>query len=123
MRTINCATTGSGIGAIRSVIELIRSDRTAFADVALYFGARTPRAFAYADRLADWEKDRIRVNRVVSQPGDSGWTGLTGYVQTHLGPQPEGTIAFVVGQKSMVQSVTEALANNGVPRKHVHLNF
>jgi len=115
--------TGSGISPIRSVIELIRTERTAFKDVALYFGARTPRAFAYADRLAAWEKDGIRVVRVVSQPGDSGWSGLTGYVQTHLGPQPQDTVAFVCGQKGMVQAVTESLVAHGVVREQIHLNF
>lgn len=115
--------TGSGISAIRSALEAIRADRAAFGDVTLYFGARTPRAFAYAGRLSGWEKDGVKVVQVVSQPGDTGWTGLTGYVQSHLGPLRAGTVAFLCGQKPMVQAVTEVLRKHDVPEQSIFLNF
>lgn len=115
--------TGSGISPIRSVIEEIRADRSAFDDVVLYFGARTPDAFAYADELHRWEKDRIRVIRTVSQPGQSGWTGLTGYVQNHLSDVDPRAIAFVCGQKAMVQNVIDSLVKRGLPKENIFLNF
>jgi sulfhydrogenase subunit gamma (sulfur reductase) len=115
--------TGSGISPIRAALQLIRAERAAYREVTLYFGARSPRAFAYGGELASWENDRVKVYRVVSQPGDSGWTGLTGHIQSHLGPQPPDTLAFVCGQKAMVAAVTEVLARNGVPKEQVFLNF
>ena len=116
--------TGSGISPIRSVIESIRQERGAYERVTLYFGARTPLAFAYEDELQHWEAANIRVVRTVSQPGASGWQGLTGYVQAHLGEQPvEDTVAFVCGQSSMVQGVMEALRTRGLPRESIHLNY
>jgi NAD(P)H-flavin reductase len=114
--------TGSGISAIRSALELIRTERAAYGKVTLYFGARTPQAFAYGDQMAAWEADGVRVVRVVSQPGDSGWTGLTGYVQTHLAPAGPDTCVFLCGQKTMVAAVTQVLRRHGVPREHIHLN-
>jgi NAD(P)H-flavin reductase len=116
--------TGSGISPIRSVIESIRQERSAYGQVTLYFGARTPQAFAYEDELQHWEAAGIRVVRTVSQPGASGWQGLTGYVQEHLGEQRvEETVAFVCGQSSMVQGVIDVLRTRGLPREAIHLNY
>ncbi|HEX8824563.1 MAG TPA: NAD-binding oxidoreductase [Archangium sp.] len=116
--------TGSGISPIRSVIESVRAERSAYGRVMLYFGARTPQAFAYEDELHHWESAGIRVVRTVSQPGASGWQGLTGYVQAHLGEvQVEDTLAFVCGQSGMVQEVIDALRARGLPREAIHLNY
>ncbi len=116
--------TGSGISPIRSVIESLRQDRDAYGRVTLYFGARTPGAFAYTEEFHLWEASRIRVVRTVSRPGASGWQGLTGHVQQHLAEEPvENTVAFVCGQSEMVQGVVAALATRGLPRSAIHLNF
>lgn len=116
--------TGSGISPIRSVIESIRQERSAYGRVTLYFGARTPQAFAYEDELQHWEAAGIRVVRTVSQPGASGWQGLTGYVQACLDEeQVEDTVAFVCGQSGMVQGVIDVLRARGLPREAIHLNY
>ncbi|PTL80058.1 NAD-binding oxidoreductase [Vitiosangium sp. GDMCC 1.1324] len=116
--------TGSGISSIRSVIESIRQERSAYGRVTLYFGARTPQSFAYEDELHHWAAADIHVVRTVSQPGVSGWQGLTGYVQAHLGEASVGeALAFVCGQSGMVQGVMDALRNRGLPREAIHLNY
>lgn len=116
--------TGSGIGAIRSVIEEIRRVRKEYGDVTLFFGVRTPASFAYAAELDAWERDGIKVIRTVSRPGNSGWQGLTGYVQAHVGEvRVSNAVAFLVGQKGMVEGVTEALVSRGLPRENLFLNF
>ncbi len=116
--------TGSGISPIRSVIESIRRERDAHGRVTLYFGARTPESFAYEDELHHWEAAGIRVVRTVSQPGESGWQGLTGYVQAHLGEVPvEGAEAFLSGQSGMVEEVIQALEERGMTRGAIHLNY
>ncbi|MGQ0508559.1 MAG: NAD-binding oxidoreductase [Myxococcaceae bacterium] len=117
--------TGSGISPIHSVLQCVRRERSAYQDVTLYFGARTPSGFAFAQHIEDWEqKDGIHVIRTVSQPGETGWTGLTGYVQSHLGEvKVDNALAFICGQKGMVQGVTEALLRRGLPKEHIFLNF
>jgi NAD(P)H-flavin reductase len=85
---------------------------------------RNPAGFAYQKDLEAWAADGIDVVRTVSQPGDSGWTGLTGYVQEHIGEEPLGdAVAFVCGQKGMVEGVTTALVKAGMPRENIFLNF
>jgi NAD(P)H-flavin reductase len=117
--------TGSGISPIHSLLQLVRRERSAYGEVTLYFGARTPQGFAYSQDIEAWEKrDGIQVIRTVSRPGETGWPGLTGYVQTHLKEvKVENAIAFICGQKGMVQGVTEALLSRGLPRESVFLNF
>lgn len=116
--------TGSGISAIRSAIEVIRRERKAFGRVILFFGVRTPAAFAYDGEISEWERSGIDVRRTVSRPGNSGWQGLTGYVQAHLGEvDVSNALAFLVGQRGMVSEVTEALARRGLTRENVFLNF
>jgi len=116
--------TGSGIGAVRSLVGTILKERPSFGEVSLYFGARTPDAFAYAQELEAWSGAGIRVVRTVSQPGTSGWQGLQGYVQAHVPLEPlADAAAFLCGQKGMVQGVTEALVRQGLPRDRIYLNF
>ncbi len=117
--------TGSGISPIHSLLQLIRRERAAYGEVTLYFGARTPLGFAYSSEIDAWEKkDGIQVIRTVSRPGESGWPGLTGYVQTHLKEvRVENAVAFICGQKGMVQGVTEALVSRGLPKENIFLNF
>ncbi|MBZ4418710.1 NAD-binding oxidoreductase [Myxococcus sp. RHSTA-1-4] len=116
--------TGSGISPIRSLIASIRHERDAYGRVTLYFGARTPGAFAYWDELHEWEAGGVRVVRTCSQPGASGWQGLTGYVQAHLGEEPvEGAVAFLCGQSQMVQGVKATLQARGVSKDSIFLNY
>ena len=123
-RSLLLFATGSGISPIRSVIESLRRERKAYGPVTLYFGARTPDSFAYADELDHWEASGIRVVRTVSRPGASGWQGLTGYVQSHLIPAPfDDAVAFVCGQEAMVEGVIEALRAHGLSREAIHLNY
>lgn len=115
--------TGSGISAIRSLIQAMLKDRAAFHDVTLFFGARTPTAFAYEREFDEWRHHRIDVVRTVSQRAAPGWRGLTGYVQAHL-PEDhlQNTVAFVCGQERMVEDVREALRARGMPDENIFLN-
>jgi NAD(P)H-flavin reductase len=116
--------TGSGISAIRPVIQVVRQNRSGYGRIALYFGARTPAAFAYEKELEAWKGEGIQVFRIVSRPGESGWKGLTGYIQSHLGElNVDNAIAFLSGQEAMVEEVTRALMGRGLPREDIYLNF
>jgi NAD(P)H-flavin reductase len=115
--------TGSAISAIRSLIQAIRHERRKFRSVTLYFGARTPDAFAYESELDEWREAGIDVVRTVSQAGAPGWRGLTGYVQAHL-PRNDlnDTVAFVCGQPEMVDDVRRALIERGIPEGQIFQN-
>jgi NAD(P)H-flavin reductase len=123
-RDVVLVATGSGISPVRSVIETILPRRSEFGIVSLYAGARTPSSLAYRDDFDAWRAASIDVFPVVSRPQDTGWTGLTGYVQSHLGGVHLSTaLAFLCGQKAMVEAVRKALAELGMPADSVFLNF
>lgn len=123
-RDLVLVATGSGVSPVRSVIEAIVARRGDFGKVSLYHGARTPDAFAYREEWDAWRAAGIDVFPVVSRPQDSGWTGLTGYVQTHLdGVHLTTAIAFLCGQKAMVEAVKKALADKGMAPDAIFLNF
>ncbi len=102
--------TGSGISSIRSVIHFVRQDRSDYGRISLYFGARTPTSFAYERELEAWQRE--------------GRKGLTGYIQSHLGElNVDNAVAFLSGQPAMVEEVTRALMQRGLPRQNIYLNF
>lgn len=123
-RDLVLVATGSGISPIRSVLQTVMDRRAGLEKVSLYYGARTPDSFAYKDELDAWRAARIDVFPVVSRPADTGWTGLTGYVQTHLeGVHIPTALAFLCGQKPMVEAVRKVLAERGMPAESMFLNF
>jgi NAD(P)H-flavin reductase len=123
-RDLVLVATGSGISPVRSVIEAVMQRRADFGIVSLYFGVRTPGSFAYRQSFDEWRAAKVEVYPVVSRPQDTGWTGLTGYVQSHLGGVHVPTaLAFLCGQKAMVTAVREALAKLGMPADSMYLNF
>src|SRR5262249_11130385 len=114
-RDLVLVATGSGISAIHSVVETVARRRSDFGKGSLHVGARTPSAFAYVGDFSAWRASEIDVYPVVSRPKDTGWTGLTGYVQMHLhGVHLASAIAFLCGQKAMIEAVRKTLAERGM---------
>lgn len=115
--------TGSGISAIRSLLHVLLRDRAKFRTLSLYFGVRTPDAFAYSDELDAWRAAGVQVKSTVSRPGRTGWQGLTGYVQSHIDEQPlSSAVAFLCGQPEMVSGVTQVLESRGMSPSDLYLN-
>lgn len=119
--------TGTGVTPLRSMIKdaLAHGER---APMTLLFGVRTEEDRLYADELDALAASHpnLRVIYTLSRSGP-GWTGPTGYVQTHVeklwreleasGPPH----AYVCGLERMVGSVRDLLRKQmGVDRKQVH---
>ncbi|XP_078177314.1 FAD/NAD(P)-binding oxidoreductase [Carex rostrata] len=124
--TVFIFATGTGISAIRSLIE---SDfpTNKKADVRLYYGARNLQIMAYQDRFETWESSGVTVVPVLSQP-DNSWIGETGYVQdaflrTKPALNPSSTGVVLCGHKQMAEEITSALVADGVPKDKILMNF
>lgn len=116
--------TGSGLSAVRSVVE---------AEVAaglprplvLFYGVYTPEHASYAERLDAWKAAGVDVRLVVSEPGD-GWSGPTGFVQVaadEAGWIRDDVRAVLCGWPAMVEQATAMLLDAGVDADDVHTNF
>ena len=110
---------GSGISAIRSLVEHIGEHRERYGRCVLLFGAREIGDLAYRSLFERWSQHRIDVVPVLSRAAGGSWTGRTGYVQQAL---PELAIdaakasAFVTGGKAFDAAVVEALGKLGITR-------
>jgi NAD(P)H-flavin reductase len=108
--------TGSAIAAIRPVIEVIRRTRGEYGRVTLYFGAHTAEEFAYGAHFDGWGKDRIDIVRATSKP----------WVQDLFVRDPvplDKAVAFVCGQKEMMEATTEALVKAGLAAERIRRNW
>ena len=107
---------GSGLSAMRSLVEYIRAHRADFKDVTAYFGARTEEAHAYKALDAQWAADGVTIHRTTSKP----------WVQDVFRNDPvavDNAVAFVCGMKEMVNGVTEALVEAGLSKDLVRQNY
>lgn len=120
--------TGTGVTPLRSMIR----DALAHGDTApmtLLFGVRGEEDRLYRDELdalAERHAGQFRVLYTLSRPS-SDWSGLTGYVQTHVEElwralEPSGAPhAYICGLERMVGAVRDLLRKQmGVDRKQVH---
>lgn len=116
---------GSGVAALRSVIEHLLPRRTTVGDVTLLYGVRHAAELAFAERFGDWTGHGIKVVPVVSRP-EAGWSGATGYVQDQLPKQfarPAQLVVFVCGLPEMEKAVAAALLERGVGPEQIHRNW
>lgn len=108
--------TGSAIAAMRPVIEMIRQNRADYGRVTLYFGARNAEEFAYGAHFDDWIRDRVDVIRTVSKP----------WIQDLFAKDPvpvDRAVAFVCGQKEMMESTTAVLVGAGLAADRIRRNW
>lgn len=109
---------GSGISAIRSLLEHIAVHRADYGRCVLLFGARTADDLAYRSLFQKWSDCRVEVVPVLSR-GGAEWKGRAGYVTAglpDLSVEAAKTSAFVTGGKAFDASVTESLAKLGISR-------
>jgi NAD(P)H-flavin reductase len=117
---------GAGISPIRSLMGYLVTHRQQYADVTLFFGARTRAHVPYLNEVAAWKAAGITVVRVLSQPDQDEAGFARGYVQEALQAhpvQPGQTVAFVCGMPAMVEGVSKELDRRGVPAERIFQNF
>ncbi|MDH4229495.1 MAG: NAD-binding oxidoreductase [Nitrospirota bacterium] len=117
---------GSGMAPLRSVLLSILANRAAYGErVILIYGARSLFHVPFRPEIARW-RAQAEVYKAMSQPGDSDWTGYTGYVQHILEDidlPKENTTACVCGMPPMVEAVRSRLKVLGIAEDDVYLNF
>ena len=129
--------TGTGVTPLRSMIldalgSPEKRDANRAAPMTLIFGVRHDEDRLFADELdalAAQHPTQLRVLYTLSRPGPT-WTGLTGYVQTHIEAEWRALEAkapgtpphlYVCGLERMVGAARDLLRKTmGVDRKQVH---
>lgn len=116
--------TGTGVTPLRSMLRAAL-DGGSQAPLQLLFGVRHEEDILYREELEGLCRahPNLAVHITLSKP-HAGWTGLHGWVQTHLPTLLKGLAAphvYVCGLDRMVAAVRSLLRNElGMDRKHVH---
>lgn len=116
--------TGSGFAPIKSVLDHLILHRTTVGPVRALIGLRSEAERPPPSDLERWADAQLDVQFTLSQAPEA-FTGRRGRVQQHLEALPvaDEPFVFLCGQKHMVADVTHALAQRGVPKHHIALNF
>ncbi len=96
-------------------------------------GVSHERDLGYRDILEDWQTSGgypvtfIPTISRPNDPGNAGWMGRTGRVETIVGPivdelrlDPHDTVAYLCGNPDMILSAEETLLGLGFPEEAVH---
>ncbi len=120
---------GSGITPIRSLLQYLLDRREEHGSVALYYGQRSDRDFAYLGEHDGWRRAGVHLVLCASQPSPS-WKGARGYVQTVARElrlheiSTENAVAFLCGMKSMIEAVRDELVVRfDLPAERTFVNF
>lgn len=129
-RDIVCVAGGSGLAPMLSITRgaveagLLENRRLHF-----FYGARTPQDVCGRSMLETLEGfgERIVYYPVVSEPGDMGWEGATGFVHSHLSTALPDTLTsfefYFAGPPPMTQALQEMLmVDCGVPFEQIHFD-
>ena len=118
---------GSGITPIRALLQWLLERRDAHARIALYYGQRSDRDFAYLGEHEAWQRAGVHLVLCASR-ASSGWTGARGYVQTVARElklheiATDNAVAFLCGMKSMIDGARVELLHFGLPPERTFLN-
>jgi sulfhydrogenase subunit gamma (sulfur reductase) len=120
---------GSGITPIHALLEhLLEHRQPGDGHLALYYGQRSDRDFAYVREHEAWRAAGVHLVLCASQPSPT-WTGARGYVQTVARElklheiATDNAVAFLCGMRSMIDSVRVELLHFGLPAERTFLNF
>lgn len=118
--------TGTGLAPLRAMIqEELAARPHSGPRIQLLFGCRSAADQLWREELSALAAvhSRFRYDVTLSRP-DEGWTGKSGYVQTHLAAElatiPDANV-FVCGLSKMVGDVRKVLKHDlGLDRRRVH---
>ncbi|MDB4967223.1 MAG: oxidoreductase FAD/NAD(P)-binding domain protein [Myxococcales bacterium] len=117
---------GSGITPVRSLLEWLLG--RPHGRIALYYGQRSDRDFAYVGEHRGWQEAGVHLVLCASQPSPT-WHGARGYVQTVASElrlheiSTDNAVAFLCGMTSMIDGVRLELLRFGLPPERTFLNF
>lgn len=117
---------GIGLAPLRSVINMVFTQRKDFGKVKILYGAKSPDELCFKGELKRWQKiDNAEVLLTVDNP-DEGWKGNVGVVTT-LWESTEiisdGAVAYVCGPPIMMRFVVNKLLASRFKEKDIYISL
>lgn len=117
---------GLGLAPLRPAIYAVLAERSAFGNVSILYGARTPDDLLFETQLHEWRgRFDLHVDVIVDR-AEPGWNGQVGVVTKLIdgaafdGPE---TTAFVCGPEIMMRFCVQSLAARGVSTGDVYVSM
>lgn len=113
---------GCGLAPLRSLIQYCRDCRDRFAEVQIFYGARSPQDLMFQQDLESWGRDSLLDCRytVDSKPADSCFSGATGMITelfSDLVINADNCCAVLVGPPAMYRPVIAELRRLGLQQE------
>lgn len=113
---------GTGVAPLRAAVQelLSSTERNEAQHVTLIHGARTEIECFYREEFEALAGERFTYRPVISRPS-SGFSGLSGRVQHHLGELPIDDVEYCLcGSRLMVHEVRDLLLARGVRSESIY---
>ena len=122
---------GSGLSALRSILQEMRDKKVAKPATTLFFGATCKAQLYLTDELSAFEQTipGFRFVPALSAPQpDDHWAGETGLItevlDRHLSAMPDATEleAYLCGSPGMLDACQAVLAKHGIPADRIYFD-
>ncbi len=119
---------GFGLSTLRSLTNFLLHDsnREAYGDLIVIYGARKPGLLLYKKDLQAWqERGDLRVHLTVDK-GENGWQGHVGFVPDvtrSVAPNPRNAFAVVCGPPAMIHFTLPVLKKLGFEDENIFLSL
>jgi len=111
---------GIGLAPLRPVLLHAFERRSAYGEVTLLYGARTPADLLYPEQLEEWRAD------VTVDAAEAGWGGRVGVVPKLIPTarfDAVSSVAFVCGPELMMHFAVRALLERGLAPERIHVSL
>lgn len=110
---------GIGLAPLRSIIQMVRDDKTIVGKLIIIYGAKTPEDLVFKGELTAWKK--FADMHVTVDKADRDWNGETGRVADALVKvqMSKDAIAVVCGPEVMYDSVAKILLGKGLSENNI----
>jgi NAD(P)H-flavin reductase len=116
---------GIGLAPLRPVLYEVLRRRDAWGEVALLYGARSPRDLLYRGELDRWRSGALQVD-VTVDAADSAWPGKVGLVPKLIAGAtfaPDRTTAFLCGPEVMMSFTAKELLARGIGADRIYVSL
>ncbi len=117
---------GIGLAPLRPVVHELLRRRSAWGEVALLYGCRTPGDRLYVDELERWGDGADLQVEVTVDAAEAGWPGRVGVVPKLIADarfEPSRTTAFVCGPEIMMRFTAKELLSRGISADRIYLSM
>jgi NAD(P)H-flavin reductase len=117
---------GIGLVPLRSLINYVMDNRSAFGRVLVLFGAKTPAEQLFLHELSKWRASKEIEYLETVDRADGQWKGNVGVITTlfpKIAIDPKKTVAVIVGPPIMYRFVILEAQVKGIPDDQIIISL